>query len=144
MPFVRNRSAWMWLAIAAVAFTSVARGETGIRSSRTGAHTVLEFLARNQVHNSSANLAGFRACNFASRRQAASMLRKASTGSLTGMLPVFFIGLVSPSAFLSGASIRCLGRAPAGPLLSDLFQRPPPSLALFSPLAPSDLIRLVD
>jgi hypothetical protein len=129
MPFVRNRSAWMWLAIAAVAFTSVARAETGLRSSRTGAHTVLEFLARSQTHNPGANLAGLRSGTFSSRRQAASMLRKASSGSLTGMLPVFFIGLVSPSDFLSGASIRCLGRAPAGPLLPDLFQRPPPSLA---------------
>jgi hypothetical protein len=129
MPFVRNRSAWMWLAIAAVAFTSVARAETGMRSARACGHPVLEFLGRSQNHNPGATSVGFRLANIGSRRQAASMLRKASSGALTGMLPVFFIGLVWPSARLSGASIQCLGRAPAAPLLPDLFQRPPPSLA---------------
>ena len=37
----RNRNAWMWVAIAAVAFTSVARAETGLQSAKGYAHPVL-------------------------------------------------------------------------------------------------------
>jgi hypothetical protein len=118
----------MWVAIAAVAFTSVAHAEAGLQSVKAYAHPVLEFLARSQGQNP-AELSGvLRFAHLGSRRQANSMLRSAGTGTLIAMLPVLFVGLVSPLALVSAASIRCLGRAPAVPLLSALFQRPPPSL----------------
>ena len=123
-----NKNAWMWVAIAAVAFTSVAHAEAGLQSAKTYAHPVLEFLARSQGQNP-AELSGvLRFAHLGSRRQANSMLRNAGSGTLIAMLPVLFIGLISPLALVSAASIRCLGRAPAVPLLSALFQRPPPSL----------------
>ena len=129
MPRTRNRSAWMWVAIAAVAFASVARAEAGLQSAKAYAHPVLEFLTRSQGQNTAVHSGALRFTHLASRRQANSMLRKAGTGALIAMLPVLFIGLVSPLTLLSDASIRCLGRAPAVPSLSALFQRPPPGLA---------------
>jgi hypothetical protein len=128
MSSARNRNAWMWLAIAAVAFTSVARAEAGLQSSKGYTHPVLEFLARSQSQNSGAHSAALRFVNSGSRHQASSLSGHSGSRGLIAMLPVLVIGLVSPLT-LSIASIRCLGRAPAQPLLSALFQRPPPSLA---------------
>jgi hypothetical protein len=133
MPFARKRTrnstaAWMWLAIAAVAFTSVARAEAAPQTSKGYTHPVLEFLARSQSQNPAAHSAALRFAHIGSRRQASAIFRNSTSGPLIAMLPVLFIGLVSPLA-LSAASSRCPGRAPAPPLLSELFQRPPPSLA---------------
>lgn len=119
----------MWVAIAAVAFTSVARAEMGLQNAKAYAHPVLEFLARSQTQNPAAHSAVLRFAHLGSRRQAKSMLRNAGSGTWIAILPVLFIGLVSPLAPASVASVRCLGRPPAVPLLSALFQRPPPRLA---------------
>lgn len=124
----RNRNAWMWLAIAAVAFTSVAAAEAGTQPSRGYAHPVFEFLARTQNQNPGAHSATLRFANPGSRRHVNSLFRSNRSGTLIAFLPVLFIGLVSPLA-LSSTSTRPLGRAPAAPFLSALFQRPPPSLA---------------
>ena len=130
MPWTRrNRITWMWVAIAAVTFTSVARAETGLQRSKAYAHPVLEFLARSQSQNPAAHSVVLRFAHLGSRRQANSLLRKAGSGALLAMLPVLFIGLVAPLTPLSVPSTRCLDRAPAAPLLPALFQRPPPSLA---------------
>jgi hypothetical protein len=119
----------MWVAIAAVAFTSVARAETGLQSAKVYAHPVLEFLARSHTQNLASHSGVLRFAHPGSRRQANSMLRNAGPGVWIAMLPVFFIGLVSPLTLLSVGPIRCLGQPPAAPLLSALFQRPPPNLA---------------
>ena len=127
-PFARNRNTWMWVAIAAVAFTSVARAEMGPQSTKGYVHPVFEFLARSQSQNSVAHSGVLRFAPLGSRRPANSIMRRGNSGALIAVLPVFFIGLVSPLTLLSVASIRSLGRPPAVPLLSALFQRPPPSL----------------
>ena len=118
----------MWVAIAAVAFTSVARAETSLPSAKGYSHPVLEFLVRSQSQTSTAHSAVLRSANPGSRH-ANFLLRQAGSGAMIAMLPVFFIGLVSPLNLLSDASAQCLGRVPAAPLLPALFQRPPPSLA---------------
>ena len=130
MPFARKRNrnstaAWMWLAIAAVAFTSVARAETGVPGSKGYSHPVFEFLARSQAQNPAAHSTALRFANSGSRPQAASLFRNCTSGPLIAFLPMLFIGLV-PAPAGSANSIRPLGRAPATPLLSALFQRPPP------------------
>ena len=125
----RNRASWMWLAIAAVAFTSVATAESGRQSSKGYAHPVFEFLVRSQSQASGAHSLPARFANIGSHRQAGSMLRNSASGRLIAMLPVLFIGLISPLILKAVPSVRSLGRAPAAPLLSALFQRPPPSLA---------------
>jgi len=118
----------MWLAIAAVAFTSVATAEASGQSPRGYAHPVFQFLVRGHSQHAGAHAVPLRFANIGSHRQAASMLRNSGSGRLIAMLPVLFIGLVSPLT-LSVASARSQGRAPATPLLPALFQRPPPSLA---------------
>lgn len=129
MPGTRNRSAWMWVAIAAVALASVARAEAGLQSAKACTHPVLEFFARSQNQNSTAYSGVLRFAHLGSGHQSNSMLRNAGSGAWIAMLPVLFIGLVAPLTLISVASIRCLGHAPATPLLSALFQRPPPRLA---------------
>lgn len=129
MPGTRNRHALMWVAIAAVALTSVARAEARLQSAKAFAHPVLEFLARSQGQNPAAHSSVMRFAQLGSRRQANSMLRNGGTGAWIAMLPVLFIGLVSPLTLLSLASIRCLGHAPAMPPLPASFQRPPPRFA---------------
>jgi hypothetical protein len=119
----------MWVAIAAVAFTSVAHAETALQSSKSYTHPVLEFLARSQSQNPAAFSGVLRFGHSGSRRHANAMLRNVGSRAWVAMLPVFFVGLVSPLSLASAASIRCLGHAPASPLLPDLFQRPPPCLA---------------
>jgi len=126
MTRTRNRSTWMWVAIAAVVFTSVARAETDLPSAKSCTHPVFQFLARSHSQNSTHAV---RFINPGSRRQANSMLRSAGSGAIAAMLPVFFIGLVSPLTVLSDGSSRSLGLAPSTPPLPALFQRPPPSLA---------------
>lgn len=125
----RNRAAWMWLAIAAVAFTSVATAETGRQAARGYAHPVFEFLVRSHTQNSGAHVPPVRFANGSSRRQAGSSFRNSASGPLIAFLPVLFIGLVSPLNPQSAPSKDSLGRAPVAPLLSALFQRPPPVLA---------------
>jgi hypothetical protein len=119
----------MWLAIAAVAFTSVARAEAGGPPSKGYAHPVFEFLARTQTQNPGAHSAALRFANPGSRRQVNSIFRSSGSGAFIAFLPVLFIGLVSPLTLASVASIQCLRKPPTAPLISALFQRPPPSLA---------------
>jgi len=119
----------MWLAIAAVAFTSVATAETGRQTSRGYAHPVFEFLVRSHSQNSGAHPVPLRFANTGSHRQTSSLFRNSSSGRLISMLPVLFIGLVSPLSPQAAPWTDSLGRAPAAPLLSALFQRPPPALA---------------
>jgi hypothetical protein len=125
----RNRAAWMWLAIAAVAFTSVAAAETGRQSSRGYAHPVFEFLVRSHSQNSGALAVPLGFSNIGSHRQAGSAFRSSASGRLIAVLPVVFIGLISPLILQPAPSARSLGRAPAAPPLSELFQRPPPTFA---------------
>ena len=129
MPFARNRNAWMWLAIAAVAFTSVARAEAAPQSSRGYTHPVFEFLARSQSQSQAAHSTALRFAHLGSRRQATAIFRSSTSGPLIAMLPVLFVGLVSPLNPQAATSLALQGRAPAPPLLSALFQRPPPSFA---------------
>jgi hypothetical protein len=119
----------MWVAIAAVAFTSVARAETSLQSAKAFTHPVLEFLARSQTQNPAVHSTVARSAHPGSRRQADSIFRSVGPGTWMAMLPVFFIGLISPLTPHSVSSRPSPGRAPAAPLLSALFQRPPPCLA---------------
>jgi hypothetical protein len=128
LPWTRNRTTWMWVAIAAVAFTSVARAETGLQSARGYSHPVLEFLARSQNQSSAGHAGALRFANPGFRRQANSVLSRAGSRALMAMLPVLFVGLILPLT-LAVAPIRACGHVPAASLLSALFQRPPPSLA---------------
>ena len=124
----RNRSAVMWVAIAAVAFASVARAEAGLEGAKAYAHPVLEFLARSQTQNAIAGPGTSRYAQRGSSREMHAMFRDAGSGSWMAMLPVFFIGLIAPLALKSAPTGQSVGRGPAEPLLPASFERPPPCL----------------
>jgi hypothetical protein len=124
----RNRSAWMWVAVAAVAFASVARAEDGLQGAKAYAHPVLEFLARSQAPHAIPGPGASRYAQRGSSRPMRAIFRNAGSGSWLAMLPVFFIGLIAPLALHSAPSTHSLGRGPAEPLLPASFQRPPPCL----------------
>jgi hypothetical protein len=115
----------MWVAIAAIAFTSAARAEAGLQSAKAYAHPVLEFLAKSQSQYSAVKAVS-RYAPAASARQIRAISRNASIGVWMAILPVFFIGLVSPLTPVSAAFIRGISRPPAVSLLPASFQRPPP------------------
>ena len=100
------------------------------KAPKSYAHPVLEFLARSQSQNPAALSGVLRFAHLGSRRQANSRLRNTGSRTLIAMLPVLFIGLVSPldSCLRRIHSMPGLARRPCL-LLSALFQRPPPSLA---------------
>jgi hypothetical protein len=128
MSMSRNRNVWMWVAIAAVAFTSVAQAKAGLQTARGYSHPVLEFLVRSHSQNTAVHSGAQRFTHPGSRRQASSVFHNSTSGALIAILPVWFVGLVSPLTPRSALSLR-MGRLPAAPLLTALFQRPPPSLA---------------
>jgi hypothetical protein len=122
----RNKNAWVWVAIAAIAFASAARAEAGLQSAKAYAHPVFEFLAKSQVQHAAAKPGVLRFAQLGSRRQIKAVSRESGTGVWMAILPVFFIGLVSPLTLVSTAAVRGLHQRPAAPLLPASFQRPPP------------------
>jgi len=122
----RNRSAWMWVAIAAVAFASVARAEAGLQDAKAYAHPVLQFLARSQTQHTIPGPGASRYAQRGSSRPMRVLFRDAGSGSWLAMLPVFFVGLIAPLAVQSDPSTHSHGRGPAEPLLPASYQRPPP------------------
>jgi hypothetical protein len=119
MTGVRPKSAWIWVAVAAVTLASVARAELGIETARAYAHPLIAWIAGTQLAESGAS---------ASAHGAASPKRVGNTGMELDLLPIFFVGLVAPLSLLSPRWILCLGRALPAPALPVLFQRPPPVL----------------
>jgi hypothetical protein len=47
-------------------------------------------------------------------------------GAWLAVLPILFVGVISPLSLLSPLAHFYLGRAPEAPLLPSSFQRPPP------------------
>jgi hypothetical protein len=125
----RNKNAWVWVAIAAIAFASAARAEAGLQSARAYAHPVLEFLAKSQGQSPAVRPVVLRFAQVGPGRQINAVSRDARIGMWMAILPVFFVGLVSPLTLVSAAFIRGLYQEPAAPLLPASFQRPPPLFA---------------
>ena len=117
----RHRNAWIWVAFAAIALATVARAESGLQSARSYAHPVLEFFSGNQAGHAADLSGGIHS----SSRQLRHASRSEFAGAWLAMLPVFFVGLVSPLNQRVAQSLLCF-RAPSAPLLPASFQRPPP------------------
>lgn len=126
---IRQRRAWLLVAIAALTIASLARVQAGLESARTYAHPVLEFLVAE--HNAAhAALPRFARAYARSEADAGrSILHDTDGGAWLAMLPVLFVGLVAPLSLLAPRSALCLGRPPAAPPLPFRFQRPPPHRA---------------
>jgi hypothetical protein len=119
----RNKSAWMWLAVAAMAVVSLARVQADVGDAPVYANPVLAFLAG---HESSASPSATGAPFVGHSRST----RKASnaTPAWIAIVPVLFVGLVAPLSLISPRSFLLLGRTPSFPELPEKFQRPPPAL----------------
>jgi hypothetical protein len=128
MTETRNRSAWIWLAIAAMAVATLARAEAGVHSATAYANPVFEFLAAQQNASVMATTGDARLLRHKTARPSPLSWTNSDSGACTAMLPVLFIGLISPLSLISAQSIQSLGRAPAAPPLPFSFQRPPPTL----------------
>ncbi len=124
----RYRSAWIWVAVAAMAVASLARVQAGIENATAYTNPVLEFLAGYQDAAAADATGASHAVHFGSAgKGSAHYLQSGVSGAWTAILPVLFIGLVAPLSLISARSIRSLGRTPAAPSLPSKFQRPPPS-----------------
>ncbi len=51
----------------------------------------------------------------------------ADNGAWLAVLPILFVGLISPLSLLTPQSLLCIGFVPSAPVLPPTFQRPPPS-----------------
>jgi hypothetical protein len=126
MTATRHRNAWIWLAVAAMSIAVVARAQSGMQNVRAYSGPVLEFLAAHSGELTAPANGVQRYLHPRSTRAAV----QAHSNPLAAMLPVLFVGLVSPLNVLSPRSVLCIGRAPAAPLLPFSFQRPPPAILL--------------
>jgi hypothetical protein len=123
----RHKSAWIWLAVAAITVTTLARAEAGLPKAAALTHPVLEFLSAHANGDAFAASAGHRGSRVAgARRQSGG----AGATAWTMLLPVFFIGLIAPLSLISARAASSIGAELSTPVLPFLFQRPPPSLGL--------------
>lgn len=124
----RNKNAWILVAIAAITFASLARAEAGLQNAKAYAHPVLEFLAKSQGQHALVKTST-RFAQASSGDRFASLFRDAETGRWMAVLPVLFVGLVSPLSLLPDVLLGNAPAIPSGPSLPAKFQRPPPALA---------------
>lgn len=124
----RNRNAWIWVAIAALSFASVAREEARLQTARTFAHPVLEFLAKSYAQETAAKAGASGITQRGTMHRIRAIFREAGAGTWVAILPVCCAGLISLLSLCTCLYAFSLSKAPAQPLLSALFQRPPPQL----------------
>jgi hypothetical protein len=115
----RSKGAWIWVAMAAISLSSLARVQTGVENARAYADPVIKFFAAAQHADAEA---------LAQANRANSMAHAGPTGVGFNLLPVFFVGLLAPLVLESLRAYFRLQRLPAPPFLTDLYQRPPPVL----------------
>jgi hypothetical protein len=128
MPGTRYKRAWICLAVAAMTIALVARAQSGIQSAKAYTNPVFEFLAEQQSANLVAIAGVARNLNRCSARQTSVvLLRGADSGAWMAMLPILFVGLVSPLSLISPLAFKHLTRTSDAPVLPFSFQRPPPS-----------------
>jgi hypothetical protein len=115
----RSKDAWILVAIAAITLASLARAQAGIENARACASPVIKFFAGSPLADTAAST---------STDGNVSSVPRYIFGTALDLLPVLFVGLVSPLGLQSVRSLHAMGRALPAPSLSVLFQRPPPAL----------------
>lgn len=114
------------MAFTAIALASAAQAEAGLESARTYASPVLHFLAGTHAAQPPSAHGVPRPAQFRNQRRVKVSSQPGVAPALFAMLPVFFVGLVSPLNQFSPQSVLRLGGSPSAPLLPASFQRPPP------------------
>ena len=122
----QNRSAWIWVAFAAIALASVARAQSGLDAARSYANPMLVYLSGEPAAQASATHAIHRGTVAAAR----ALSSNADSGIWLELLPILFVGLLLPFGLLSPLSSLSLGHQFGPPSLTALFQRPPPAQLL--------------
>lgn len=122
----QNRNAWIWVAFAAIALASVSRAEAGLQSAKAYANPVFEFLAGSHAAQPASLHGGTRIAQQRIAGHSRLNSRDAVSSAWLAMLPVFFVGVVSPLNLLSLRSVLCLGGRLSTPLQPACSQRPPP------------------
>jgi hypothetical protein len=115
----RTKGAWIWVAMAAISLTSLARVQSGVENARAYADPVIKFIAAAQHADADAS---------AHANRANTRAQAGNSGIGFDLLAVFFVGLLAPLVLESFRALFCLQREPAPPFLTDLYQRPPPVL----------------
>ena len=121
----RQRHAWIWVAVAAIAVVTLARAQSdlpqsaALRSALT--NPVLQFLSAHAQNDTAATW---------TRRSASAHSQRTShqdSGAWMVFLPVFFIGLLTPLSLVAPKALLSGGHSLSSSFLPLLFQRPPPS-----------------
>ena len=116
----RSKGAWIWVAMAAISFASLARVQSGVENARSYADPVIKFIAA--AHQADAE--------FSPRSHRATPRSQTSTAGIgLDLMAVFFVGLVVPLALQGFRTLSSVQHPPAAPHIAYLFQRPPPVLA---------------
>lgn len=126
MRVASNRNAWIWVAIAAITFATLSRTEAGLQNAKAYANPVLEFLIKSQANPTLANPAASHLFPRIPNRRSLSASAPSSMAGWNAVLPIFFVGLLTPLALLSISFLEPVGRIPASPQLSAFSARPPP------------------
>ena len=125
MTAAKYRNAWIWLAVAALSIAVAAQAQTGAQGGRAYTTPVIKFLAAHAVDQPAAASAVQRLLH---RRGAQAGRHGSDSSAWAAMLPVFFVGLVSPLNLLSPRAVNSSDWLPVAPTLPSSFQRPPPQL----------------
>jgi hypothetical protein len=123
-----NRTACIWVAIAAITLAALSPAEARLLGAKARSNPVLEFLIKSHSRSGAANSAALLIFPRMANRSAVSTSSASAVSLASTMLPVFFVGLLAPLALLSVALARTSQNVPAAPLLAFSFQRPPPRL----------------
>ena len=117
----RSKGAWIWVAMAAISFASVARVQSGVENARAYADPVIKFFAAAQHADAEASGRAHRA---------GLPVRAVGRDLGLDLLPIFFVGMVAPLALESFRARPSLRMTPSAPSISALFQRPPPEILI--------------
>ncbi|KAA6461028.1 hypothetical protein DYQ86_12235 [Acidobacteria bacterium AB60] len=120
----RQRNAWIWLAVAALSIAVAARAQTGVADARACSGPMLKFLAAHAADQPAAA----QAVRLLQGKQLRPSGGRGSTRAAAFMLPVLFVGVVSPLDHAVPQSCHGNERTPHAPTVSSSFQRPPPQI----------------
>jgi len=125
----RNRGVWVWVTIAAIALSSAARSNGARERATAGVHAALALLARGQNLPLAAKPGIPELVPRASGRRISALLLSVGIGAWMAILPLLFVAVISPLRTLTALSLPRSLRAPATPIISATYQRPPPQVA---------------
>jgi len=116
----KNRNARIWLVLVAFSIAIAAGAQWSAQNARAYTRPVIQFLAAHTVdHAASVN---------ATLRNSRNDRHSSGNSFWAAVLPVFFVGLISPLKLLLPNLTASAGRAHDAPSMASLFQRPPPQL----------------